>query len=366
MPTIESLPAAALQLAVGPWEFADGDMDGEKIPVRLVALSGKPVYHWFWGQIVHDLSGIQVHKDRLAIDYLHDDGAILGYVDDAKANKQLILSGYLIRLAEGDQVDHIVRLAKAGVPYEASIFFSGPLRLEELEPGATVKVNGYTVRGPAIIVREWSLRGVAVCPHGVDRNTATKFSQSDATVQVQFQESSAMPLFKQAEKSVQQSQQSIETPPTGEHPSAAPSAEDVRQQLSQFVEAFGAEHGAAWLSEGKTFDEAVAAHREQLIAEAGQLSEQVTALESEKTELAEKLAALEGEKTELAEKLAALEGQNGELSDEVQRHEQANRGEETPLSASPEQSNPNAGRHQQNLGDRLGRFASGITLPKRN
>jgi hypothetical protein len=32
-------------------------------------------------------------------------------------------------------------------------------------------VNGYQFEGPGIIVREWPLRGVAICPYGADANT---------------------------------------------------------------------------------------------------------------------------------------------------------------------------------------------------
>jgi hypothetical protein len=61
---------------------------------------------------------------------------------------------------------------REGVPYEASIFFGGDgIRVEEVAEGETAEVNGYALAGPAVIVREWPLRGIAICPYGADMNT---------------------------------------------------------------------------------------------------------------------------------------------------------------------------------------------------
>lgn len=37
--------------------------------------------------------------------------------------------------------------------------------------GEIAPVNGYDFEGPGVIIREWPLRGVAICPYGADANT---------------------------------------------------------------------------------------------------------------------------------------------------------------------------------------------------
>jgi len=62
---------------------------------------------------------------------------------------------------------------REGVPYEASINFGGDgIKIQELGDGETTEVNGARFDGPGIVVREWPLRGVAICPYGADMNTA--------------------------------------------------------------------------------------------------------------------------------------------------------------------------------------------------
>ncbi len=167
------IPAGACVLSVGEFELGDNGENAKTAPVRLVARSGKAIEHWFWGRVVHDLAGMHLHKSRVPIDYVHDSKEIVGYLNKFDSTSgNLVTSGALVPFKDSDRATEIVHKMKAGVPYEASIFFGGDgIKIEDVPEGMVAKVNGYQFDGPGIIVREWPLRGVAICPYGADANT---------------------------------------------------------------------------------------------------------------------------------------------------------------------------------------------------
>lgn len=167
------IPAAACCMVVGPFELGDNGPDAKTAPVRLVARSGKPIEHWYWGRVVHDLAGMHLHKSHIPIDYVHDAKEVIGYLNrfDTESG-DLITSGALVPFKDSDRATEIIHKMAAGVPYEASINFGGDgLKVQEIPEGQVAEVNGFRFEGPVIIVREWPLRGVAICPYGADMNT---------------------------------------------------------------------------------------------------------------------------------------------------------------------------------------------------
>lgn len=176
-------PASALYLDCGPLQLADAPADAERIPVRMLIRSHEGVerYGEAW---YHDFAGMR-RKASVPIDYLHDPQQIIGYLDTFEEKRDgMWASGYLIPFDEDPVVGRIVHQARAGVPYEASIYFGGNgMRVEEVGHNASAQVNGKNVKGPAVIFRDWPLRGVAVCPYGADGQTRTKLAAGE-TIQV--------------------------------------------------------------------------------------------------------------------------------------------------------------------------------------
>ncbi len=185
--TIEKVPAEALKFHFGDeasaCEFADAGDDG-KVPIKIKARSREPIAHWYWGRVIHDMSGMRTNKKRVPLDYCHREDEILGALDtfDTEAG-DLQTAGFLD--AEDERAAEIVRKGKKGVPYEASIFFDRrTVEAERLGERESATVNGVTVRGPVTIIRKWTLRGVAVCPYGYDPKTSTRFSDNGGDVDV--------------------------------------------------------------------------------------------------------------------------------------------------------------------------------------
>jgi hypothetical protein len=177
-----NIPADACRFDGGEVSFGDNGEGAKTVPVRIKARSGQPIEHQFWGKIVHDIAGMRLHKAKLPIDYAHDDEQVIGFLNHFDGSGgDLWASGALVPY-KGDKAEEVIFKAAAGIPYEASIFWGGNgIKIEEVGAGMVAQVNGYQFDGPGLIVREWPLRGVAICPYGADAQTETTFKKSGET-----------------------------------------------------------------------------------------------------------------------------------------------------------------------------------------
>lgn len=299
MKDVRQVPVGALRFVVGDFDLGDNGDNAKTAPFRMVARSGQPIDHWYWGRIVHDLSGVK-HKNRIPIDYAHDDKEVIGYANHFESESgDLVVTGALVPYKDSDRASEIVHKFKAGVPYEASINFGGDgLQVQNVAEGETSEVNGYQFSGPGVIVRNWPLRGVAICPYGADANTSTEFS-SNQTVNVEFV---TMPQDTQ-EPEVLAEVSAVEGQPVDDKPEeAAPLPDEpVEEQeieptdaaaveagavaeLAQprpegmhFLNEFGVQ-GGVWFAEGRTFDEAQKLYRDMLKEENQVLKQKLAAV----------------------------------------------------------------------------------------
>lgn len=304
--TVEQVPREAMRFATGPVRMAAHE-DGSSIPLSMLARSADPIDHWYWGAVVHDMDGLELHKDRIAVDYCHADDEILGYIDgfDADPSVGLTLTGGLVPYRDDDRVSEIRHKAAQGVPYEASIYFDDA-KVERLDDGQVATVNGREIEGPASIIRRWSLRGVAVCPYGADKNTNSQFTRDDETVAVSIQsgKTKGQKMSKPESNGDQVAENVVDavdapatepadvpqdatelsaTPEPAPLPAPVPApvpadageltdAADPRAEAGKFRDVLG-DRGAVLFAEGKNFDDAVQ-------AVVGELRDQVADLES--------------------------------------------------------------------------------------
>jgi hypothetical protein len=242
--------------------------------------------------------------NKVAIDYCHDENQIIGYANKFSIDTgNLEASGALTPFKDSDRATEIVHKAGAGVPYEASINFGGDgIKIEEVEdPEETVEVNGRTFHGPITIIREWPLRGIAVCPYGADANTSTVFSGSDNTIEVKIMarkkktdlpesetvltETTTPETDEQTESVDSESandtpEEDGDTPPVETGEDVAPAAEtsdgdaDIDPRTGKpmqhseaktgqdFLDRFG-DSGGVWFAKGNTWEEAGALFEQQ-------------------------------------------------------------------------------------------------------
>ncbi len=268
----QRIPASALRFKIGEFQLSDNGEGGKTAPIRLVARAGKPIDHPYFGSVVHDFASMD-HKTKIPIDYGHNESEIIGFVNKFDTvDGDLVLSGTVVPFRSGDRAAEVMHKAKAGVPYEASIDFRAPMQMEMLGAGKQQMVNGSMVDGPATIIKNWTLRGVAVCPYGADSGTSTQFAAGDEiTVTVLSEEPQPM-----AE---------VETPEVvAEVVPAAPqfSAADALKQ-------FGTD-GAIWFAEGKTQSEMQTLHAAK---DADRFKTLAAELAAVNTSVNEKFAAIE-------------------------------------------------------------------------
>lgn len=310
-------PRDALRFRV-PVTFAQktADESGET-PIEMLARSSQPIEHWYWGKVAHDFSGMQLRKPEITLDYCHDQGEIVGVAGEFDVQADgLHVTGKLVSVFAGDRVDQITKLAAKGVPYEASIDFYGPMKLERVRENEVAQCNGQQFEGPGIIVRQWMLNAVAVCPLGADHMTRSQFAAQSghgepADVEITFSSPETTSMAKastttndskstDAPAAGQQlaSQQNPPAPPVATA-LAAPSDDDPQKafaaKLAQFTAEFGPVNGSKWAAEGKSYEEALKLHAAELSA---QLKTQGEAKDGEIEALKAKLAAVDkGEET---------------------------------------------------------------------
>lgn len=157
-----------------PHEFSTDAPDAGLLPIRLFARSLGPATHPNYpGQTAyHDFAGMTLARQRMVIEWRHGDA--IGYFDSFQVvpgvglylNGMLVLSG-----VQGDLARQVAQQLAQGVPLEASICTEGNELVEEVFAYRSAQVNDQIVQGPCGIVREWTLRGVAVCPYGADSAT---------------------------------------------------------------------------------------------------------------------------------------------------------------------------------------------------
>lgn len=290
---LQQAPAEAFAFEVSRFQFRDNGSPQEKTrAVELLALSGEPLRHWYWGRIVQDLAQMQ-HADRIPIDYRHDDDQAIGYIDRFDTADGLKLGGELVSVREGDQAETVMLRGDGGIPYQASIFWDSDT-VEYVDEGVQVSVNGRDVVGPIWIVRQWQLRGVAVCLYGVDTDTATRFQ---STRPLQFSRLKPMtkttgtttaPESTQPTAAAGTQQSAADTSPAPAAvpvatPAAAPAAAGQQSggsdlsELERFCQRFGNEQGVQFFRDRVPYADAceqtIDAQRDQIKQQADQIAE---------------------------------------------------------------------------------------------
>lgn len=159
----------------GSIQLTSNGENAKTAKVKLVARSSEPIFDPSLGMFVNDFSGMRT-KSRIYLDWEH--GTENGYLNHFDVSSgELVCSGVLV--ITDDASRQLAEKMAAGVPYQASIEFSADEGLIEYVPdGATTTVNGRSLSGPLMVVREWDLLAVAICKYGRDANTSSTISAS--------------------------------------------------------------------------------------------------------------------------------------------------------------------------------------------
>lgn len=149
--------------------FAKIDKEGN---VDILAYSGKPFKHWYWGNFAIDLTGAEFPQKFFPVLEQHDVVRKIGFstkpsIEDNKlAIKNMTFLNTEEALAFQDN-------SKIGFPYQASIQ-GRPSIVENIDDGESVIINGHKLVGPGAIWRKWTYMETSVCVFGADPNTKSK------------------------------------------------------------------------------------------------------------------------------------------------------------------------------------------------
>jgi len=152
-------------------------IEGEgKIPkLRMTAYSGKIIpNHFWWGDLAFDISGMKLTKKRLPILSDHETDKKIAFTDKVLTeDNKIVIDPESTIFVDTPESKEFIQLSREGFPYESSVRMQ-PLKIQRLAEKETAEVNGFTMKGPGTIIREWNLKEASVCVFGYDSNTQSK------------------------------------------------------------------------------------------------------------------------------------------------------------------------------------------------
>jgi hypothetical protein len=189
-----SLPAAARALAQGriptreaflfrnPEAVVLAGEAGKGTRFKMTAVSGVPFRHPWWGNFVIDIETVKFKGQKFPVLREHMTERIVGWSDQATKEGKVEIEGTFSQVtADGKEVSG---LASEGFPWGASVF-ARPGRIEHVQEGSEVTVNGKVVRGPGTIFRDTLIEEASFCAIGADpRARARTFSGSETEAEI--------------------------------------------------------------------------------------------------------------------------------------------------------------------------------------
>ena len=267
-------------------------------------------------------------KDRVPLDYNHNEEEVIGYVENFQCNADAITADGVVLIGDdsSDAAKTFAQNIDGGVPFEASAFLDlSEAESVELEDGVT----------------EWSgalIRGVAVCPYGTDRKTTVslRLGETNFVVRLKNKSSNNEDEVMDEEKKV-----SIEDQKKDD-------SKNPREELEKMIEEFGLERGVDFFRRGVSIEEAREEDYQSLKAERLQAEKKdktqcaSTPEEEPKEKQDDVSASLKAELAKLSQEITSLKatlrrGDQSGLSGSFQRDDApTQRPQLSPLAAAAE------------------------------
>lgn len=170
--------------------FAQGDGGKENNKFRIVGYSGGIIKgHWFWGNLAIDLQGCKFYKKPLPVLESHFIASRLGFTTKQQISENVTVEGEFLANESAQAMKADI---SQGFPMEASLFCL-PSVIERVQEGASVKVNGLSLKGPGAVFRKSVIKEVSMCVFGADSNTKSSAFADNEKVQFNlFQENNIM------------------------------------------------------------------------------------------------------------------------------------------------------------------------------
>lgn len=167
--------------------FKEGDIQKKKL--QMTVYSGKVLKdHWYWGSLAIDLSGAEFPKKKYPVLEDHRTDRKIAFTSKPLVDeKGLHVNPDKTEFVDTVESNEFQKLSEQGFPFEASLY-GLPSVIERIDEGASVQVNGYTLKGPGSVWRKWTFKEASVCVFGHDTNTqSSSFSRTEKE-DVEFEE----------------------------------------------------------------------------------------------------------------------------------------------------------------------------------
>lgn len=167
------LPAAAFAMPVEVDATFDAKPSAEgNRPFRGRAHSGAIMRRMTWDGPINlavDMDSLRITRQDVPVLKDHMTSQPAGFTRTmAKQGNDLNVTGELMQVTEAGA--EAIKLAAAGFPWQMSIY-APPQFYERVAEGAEARVNGQTMKGPGLILRNAVVREVTLCALGADDNT---------------------------------------------------------------------------------------------------------------------------------------------------------------------------------------------------
>jgi len=231
--------AEAIEMFAAPAGEAEG-----KQRFKITGYSGSMVpKHPKWGDLVIDLDGIKVGKQRSPILLDHEAGNRVGFAESVKVDHAtgLVVNGSFLKSTPSAK--QVLEEMREGYPWQASISVQ-PLAIERMERGAKARINGRDFEFPdgGTVFRRTNYRETSLVALGADE-------QTDAQALSLTEKVSVSVLNAPTEKSMEPKKEEASSPPPltrdrlkAEHPEvyATVFADGIAAERSRVTEIFNA------------------------------------------------------------------------------------------------------------------------------
>jgi hypothetical protein len=174
------VPKGALRF-IDPSHKACAFADSEgKDKMDMVVYSGGIIEdHWWWDNLALDLQGVKFKKNKFPVLEEHMGSKKIGFSKKPIVSNNITLDPETTVFVDTPESQQFRKLSKEGFPYQSSLY-GVPTKIQRIGEKETAEVNGFTLKGPGTIWREWEYQEASVCVFGYDSNTkASAFSKED-------------------------------------------------------------------------------------------------------------------------------------------------------------------------------------------
>ena len=167
----------------GEIDFAEAKQSGAR-RFKIVGYSGKIIRnHWYWGNLAFDLAGLTFAKTKTPILEEHFTSARIGFTTKQDIEENVTVEGQFLPNTRAQQLADDLQ---EGFPMEASLYVP-PTVVERVAEGASVEVNGQTLKGPGTVFRKAVIKEVSMCVFGADDKTQSVAAGQDDQSNISYQ-----------------------------------------------------------------------------------------------------------------------------------------------------------------------------------